>query len=65
LKLLENRKTVNISNVLRLVSKIGEKAWLSWVQFEAPIPGSELGAEAREILQLLQVGWELAILYII
>ena len=25
-------------------------------QFEAPIPGSELGSEAREILQLLQVG---------
>ncbi len=60
-----NRNTFNISNVLRLVSKIREKAWLSWVQFEAPIPGSELGAEAREILQLLQVGWELAILYII
>jgi hypothetical protein len=60
LKLFVNRKTFNISNVLRLVSKIREKAWLSWVQFEAPIPGSELGAEAREILQLLQVGWELA-----
>ncbi len=55
-----NRKAFNFSYVLRHVSKIIEKAWLSWVQFEAPIPGSELGAEAREILLLLQVGWELA-----